>query len=148
MLQINRKMNLKKLVKNNETVLRAYQAVGNCILHCAGRFISCDDRLILFVSYGGRYYNDSPMYIYERMREDPRFRNYRLVWAFVSPEEHQNIQDKVKIDTPSFYKIALSARCWITNNVVERGLDFKPKHCFYFHTTHVTLPKLCNVTIP
>lgn len=135
------KMNLKTIVKNNSVILSLYQSIGSLILRIAGRFVSCDDKLILFVSYGGRYYNDSPMYIYEYMLKDDRFNGYKLVWAFVSPENYPRIPCKVKIDTLSFYKTALRSRCWITNVVVERGLNFKPKGCFYFHTTHVTLPK-------
>lgn len=135
-------MSLKKIVKNNSVFLSFYQSIGSLLLRFAGRLVSCDDKLILFVSYGGRHYNDSPRYIYEYMRKDNRFAEYKLVWAFVNPEEYPNVHLKVKIDTPAFYKIALKARCWVTNVAVERGLNFKPKHCFYFHTTHVTLPKL------
>lgn len=134
-------MDLKRIVKNNKIFLALYQSLGSIILRTVSRFVSCDNHLILFVSYGGRYYNDSPMYIYERMLKDSRYNGYRLVWAFINPNEHPNIPDKVKIDTLAYYMIALKARCWVTNVVVERGLNFKPKHVFYFYTTHVTLPK-------
>lgn len=134
-------MNIKKIVKNSQPILWLYQTIGSFILRFLSRFIPCDEQLILFVSYGGRYYNDSPMFIYERMLNDSRYTDYRLVWAFVNPEDYAHIPYKVKIDSLEFYKIALKARCWITNVIVERGLNFKPKHCFYFHTTHVTLPK-------
>ena len=50
------KMNLKTIVKNNSVILSLYQSIGSLILRIAGRFVSCDDNLILFVSYGGRYY--------------------------------------------------------------------------------------------
>lgn len=134
-------MNLKKIVKNSQLIMWLYQKVGSFILRFFSRIISCDNKLILFVSYGGRYYNDSPMFIYERMLKDTRYADYKLVWAFVNPENYAHIPLKVKIDSLAFYQIALKARCWITNVIVERGLDFKPHHCFYFHTTHVTLPK-------
>lgn len=136
------RMDLKRTVKNNKIFLALYQSVGSFVLRIVSRFVSCDNHLILFVSYGGRYYNDSPMYIYEQMLKDSRYKGYKLVWAFVKPEEHPDIPNKVKIDTLTYYMIALKARCWITNVVVERGLNFKPKHVFYFYTTHVTLPKL------
>lgn len=135
-------MELKIFVKNCKLILLIYQKLGSGILRFISHFVPCDKKLILFVSYGGRYYNDSPMYIYENMLEDIRYKDYKLVWAFINPENYPNIQNKVKIDSVRYYMVALKARCWITNVVVERGLNFKPKHCFYFHTTHVTLPKL------
>lgn len=134
-------MNIKKIVKNSKLILWLYQTIGSFLLRFLSHIISCDEKLILFVSYGGRYYNDSPMFIYERMLNDSRYADYKLVWAFVNPENHAHIPHKVKIDSLAFYQIALKARCWITNVIVERGLNFKPNHCFYFHTTHVTLPK-------
>lgn len=135
-------MNLKTFVKNNKYILGIYKVVGGWILRTLSCFVSKDNKLILFVSYGGRHYNDSPKYIYEYMLKDSRFKDYKLVWAFTNPEQHPEIPLSVKIDTPQYYRVALKARCWITNVIVERGLNFKAKNCFYFHTTHVTLPKL------
>ena len=115
----------------------------SAIINFIRLFVKTDNKLILFVSYGGRYFNDSPKVIYDAMFNDERFNGYRLIWAFLHPE---NITDsrlnKIKIDTLEYYLIALKARCWVTNVVVERGLNFRGKHTFYFHTTHTTLPKL------
>lgn len=135
-------MNIKTFIKNNNILLSLYQRVGSFALRVASKFFKTDNRLILFVSYGGRYFNDSPMYIYNMMRTDSRFSSYKLVWAFTNPEQFPDIQHKVQIDTIAYYKTALKARCWVTNVVVERGLNFKGPNTFYFHTTHVTLPKL------
>lgn len=135
-------MDLKKFVKNNETALQIYKGIGGFLLRALSHLVNTDDKLILFVSYGGRHYNDSPKYIYEYILKDLRFKDYKLVWAFTDPEKHPEIPLKVRIDTPQYYKTALKARCWITNVIVERGLNFKARNCFYFHTTHVTLPKL------
>ena len=104
-------------------------------------FVKPDDKLFLFVSYGGRYYNDSPRSLYEAMLNDKRFEGYKLVWAFIQPENYPDLKT-VKIDSISYFIIALKARCWITNAAIERGLNFKGKRTYYFHTTHTTLPKL------
>lgn len=135
------KVELIEKVKNSKFLYKAYYYGMSAIVNFAKVFVKTDERLILFLSYGGRYFNDSPKSIYEAMKVDPRFKNYKLVWAFREPEKY-DIESKVKIDTPQFYKIALAARCWVTNVNVERGLNFTGKNTYYFHTTHGTLPKL------
>ncbi|HAE25434.1 MAG TPA: hypothetical protein DCG33_08840 [Prevotellaceae bacterium] len=138
------KKTIKRFVKNNTLLMFLYRLFGNLSLSIIKPFLRTDDKLILFVSYGGRYYNDSPKYMYEYMKKDPRFADYKLVWAFTDPGRHSDIENRITIDSFKYYKTALKARCWITNVVVERGLDFKGINTFYFHTTHVTLPKYCG----
>lgn len=138
------KKTIKRFVKNNTLLMFLYRLFGNLSLSIIKPFLRTDDKLILFVSYGGRYYNDSPKYMYEYMKKDPRFADYKLVWAFTDPGSHADIENRITIDSLTYYKTALKARCWITNVVIERGLDFSGINTFYFHTTHVTLPKYCG----
>lgn len=138
------KEKVKLIVKNNKIIYWLYYYVMSAIINFIRLFVKTDNKLILFVSYGGRYFNDSPKYIYEYILKDERFKDYKLLWAFTNPKEHSEVtnKNKIKIDTIKYYKTALKARCWVTNVVIERGLNFKGKDTFYFHTTHVTLPKL------
>lgn len=109
--------------------------------------VTPDDRLVLFVSFGGRYFNDSPKCLYDRMKVDERFKGLKLVWAFRDPSQFPEVEHRVKIDSFKYYVTALKARCWITNVLIERGLDFKGKHTYYFNTTHTILPKLTGVQV-
>lgn len=129
-------------VKHNVVVYALYYCVMSLFLGVLKLFVRKDNHLILFVSYGGRYYNDSPKNIYDGMLGDERYKKYKLVWAFRNPEKYPDIKNKVKIDTLQYYIIALRSRCWVTNVAIERGLSFKNKNTFYFFTTHTTLPKL------
>lgn len=104
-------------------------------------FVRTDKNLILFVSTGGKCFNDSPRAIYEEMKKDNRFTAYRLVWAFRYPEQF-SVKNSIKIDTIRYYIVALRARCWITNVEIDRGIGFRGKNTYYFHTTHTTLPKM------
>lgn len=128
------------IVKGNKGLFCLYYFVMSGFVNFLRVFVKTDDHLILFVSYGGRYFNDSPRCIYEAMKSDARFRGYKLVWAFRCPADHP-LEDSVKIDTIKFYLTALKARCWVTNSIVERALSFQGKNTYYFHTTHVALPK-------
>ena len=129
-------------VMHNKFLYSSYYYVLSSLLRLIKFFVRPDDHLVLFVSFGGRFYNDSPKCLYEAMKKDPRFRDYRFVWAFRSPREFPEVENRVRIDTIRYFIIALKARCWITNNQIERGLDFKGKNTFYLNTTHTVLPKL------
>ena len=51
------------------------------------------------------------------------------------------LKQKVKIDSLLYFKTALSAKIWITNVNIERGLHFKKKSQIYLNTWHGTGPK-------
>lgn len=129
-------------VKHNKVVYGIYYACMSLALDIAKLFIKKDGRLILFVSYGGRFFNESPKALYDAMKADSRFQGYKLVWAFREPDKFPEVKERIKIDSWEYYETAIKARCWITNVAIERGLSFKSKHNYYFHTTHTTLPKL------
>lgn len=133
-------MILKNILKRNRILYYLYYYCMSILINLLKLFIVPDKKLILFVSYGGRHYSDSPRVIYEAMLTDNRFKNYKLVWAFIEPERF-DVKNKIKIDSLKYFITALKARCWITNVMVERALNFKGKNTFYFHTTHGILVK-------
>lgn len=135
-----------QLVKSNNIIYNCYYYLMNFFIRILSFFVKPDAKIILFVSYGGRYYNDSPRTLYEKMKNDPRFSSFKLVWAFRRPEEFTQIDNKVRIDSIHYFTTALKARCWITNVHIERGLDFKGKNTFYFNTSHTNLPKLIGAS--
>ncbi len=138
---------IKKLVKKSRFLYLIYYYIMSFVINVIKLFVKTDNKLILFVSYGGRHYSDSPRYIYETMLKDTRYSDYKLVWAFVNPQNF-DVVHKVKIDTLAYYKCALKARCWITNVMVERALKFSGKKTYYFFTTHGLLPKLTGYDLP
>lgn len=127
------------LVKGTKWLYTVYFYIFNFLLRVLKLFIRTDENLILINSFGGKKYDDSPKALYEAMVADKRFENYTFVWAFHQPELFQNRGLKtVKTDTFSYFVTALKAKCWISNSSIERGLDFKGKHTFYFNTWHGT----------
>lgn len=129
---------LKSLVKYIQPLYRLYNKCGNIGMKILSIFVKTDNKLILFVCYGGKKYDDSPKVLYEAMKKDKRFRGYKFVWAFENPERYPNIELRIKIDTLRYFLTALKARVWITNSTIERGLNFKGKNTFYFDTWHGT----------
>ena len=137
-------MSIVSLVKQNKWIYSIYYYSASCIVNLIRLFVKTDDHLILFVSYGGRYFNDSPKSIYDAMLKDDRFKGYKLVWAFINPNSFDISTPKIKINSLTYIITALKARCWVTNVSIERGLNFIGKKTFYLHTTHTFLPKMCG----
>lgn len=135
-------------VKYSPWLYNMYYYIGSMAVKLLGVFIRKDPKLIVFSSFGGRKYDDSPKCIYERMIGEPRFDDYKIVWAFMHPEEHDIPRgEKVKTDTLAYYKTLLEARCWITNSTMERGLKFKGANTFYYNSWHGTPIKLMGSDI-
>lgn len=127
------------IVKYVKWIYQLYFYLGSFALKVLKLFVRPDDKLILFISFGGRRFDDSPKTIYDQMIKDDRFDDYRLVWAFNNPEAFELQRgEKVKCDTFFYFRKALKARVWISNSTVERGLEFKGKNTFYFNTWHGT----------
>lgn len=97
--------------------------------------IPIDEKLVLFVSFMGMRFNDSPRVIYDYMCSHPEYSSYRCVWAFENPDVFPNVKS-VKIDSLTYFITALKAKYWITNTNIERGLRFKKKGQKYLNTWH------------
>lgn len=138
---------LIQFVRNNKWIYTVFAKGGHCALNMMKLFIVPDDHLILFNSFGGKKYDDSPRAIYELMKDDPRFSNYKLVWALNSPEKYPNIENKVKCDSLQYFVKALKARCWISNTSIQRGINFKGKNTYSFNTWHGTPLKKMGAAI-
>ncbi len=120
---------LKQIAKNSKFVYALYFYLGSIFLKLVGQFVSTEEKLILFVVYGGQRYDDSPRFIYEYMKKNPDYMDYKYMWAFLDPSSVSEIpeNEKIKIDTFRYYKTALRAKYWITNSSASRGLKFKKK---------------------
>lgn len=119
------KRRIKAFVKSNKLVYMLYFYIGSFLLHTLGLFIKTDPNLVLFISYGGQKYDDSPRVVYEYLQKHPISHEYKYVWAFIEPEKFPQVENRIKVDTVGYYMIALRAGIWITNSSASRGLNFK-----------------------
>ena len=126
----------KAFIKRNRFIYRVYFYVMSLGVNLLKLFLKSDDKLILFVSFGGRKCTDSPRAIYDYMLKDPRFKDYKLVWGVINPSDFPELKNTVKMDTLSYFKTAIKSRCWITNVLVERAINFKGINTFYLYTGH------------
>lgn len=138
------KSKVKAYLKRNRGVFLCYYYIMSLVVNVIKLFVKTDNKLILFVSFGGRRCTDSPRAIYDYMLKDPRFVDYKLVWGVINPNDNPEIPLKVKLDTLDYYVTSLKARCWITNVFVERGLNYSGKNTFYLYTGHGSPIKKCG----
>ena len=137
---------LVNFIKYNKLAYAIYYILLSFCVNVLKVFVKTNDKLILFNSYAGRKFDDSPKAIYDVMKNDYRFKEYELVWAFHHPDKFEGMK-KIKTDGLKYFSTALKARVWITNSSVERGLNFKGKHTCYFNTWHGTPMKKMGTDI-
>lgn len=132
------KRKIKNILKSINLVYSFYYVFGSFLLKIMGKFISIDEKKILFVVYGGKRYDDSPRFIYEAMKKDIRFKDFKFIWAFEEPEKFKQVpnDEKIKIDTLKYFKEAINSKYWFTNSSCLRGLNFQKKENLNFLFTH------------
>ena len=140
---------LTSIIKYFSWVYKIYYCIFSVLINLLKLVIQPNDKLILFNSYGGRKYDDSPKVIYEEMIRDARFHDFRYVWAFHEPERFDVPGTAIKIKTNSirYFITALEARAWITNSGITRGLRFKGKKTFFLNTWHGTPIKSMGIDV-
>lgn len=134
---VDLKKRIEYILKHNRAIQFIYKNIMSDVFRFIGMFVKTDNKLILFNSFGGRKYNDSPKVLFETMRVDPHFRDYKFVWAFEEPEKFiiPGVRS-IKIDSWEYFKTALAARVWISSVNIERGLHFKKQNTIYINTWH------------
>lgn len=131
--------NIGAFLRSNEGIYNIYFYLGSSLLRFIGFFLPINRNRILFSSFGGLKFDDSPKEIYQTILGDDRYKDKELIWAFSSPEDFSIPRGKkVRIDTIKYFYYALSSKVWITNSSIERGLSFKRRRIFYLNSWHGT----------
>ncbi|HGF7163127.1 CDP-glycerol glycerophosphotransferase family protein [Enterococcus sp. FR202] len=96
------------------------------------------EKKIIFTSFSGRQFSDSPKVLFELISEDSRFKEYELVWAFNEPDKFQlpSGTRSISINSLSFFKELFSSSVWISNTSIEKLVPYKSKKIFYLNTWH------------
>ncbi|MGY0683485.1 bifunctional glycosyltransferase/CDP-glycerol:glycerophosphate glycerophosphotransferase [Mammaliicoccus sciuri] len=105
---------------------------------------SVDSNTIIFESFGGKNYSDSPKYIYEYMQKNYPKLNY--IWVFKNPDKNviTGNAEKVKKGSKEYYAAYSKAKFWVTNARLPLYLN-KKENQVYIQTWHGTpLKRLAN----
>ncbi|MDU6445437.1 MAG: bifunctional glycosyltransferase family 2 protein/CDP-glycerol:glycerophosphate glycerophosphotransferase [Staphylococcus epidermidis] len=101
-------------------------------------------KTIVFESFGGKNYSDSPKYIYEYMQK--YYPNYRYIWSFKNPDKNvvPGSAEKVKRNSAEYYQAYSEASHWVSNARTPLYLN-KKENQTYIQTWHGTpLKRLAN----
>jgi CDP-glycerol glycerophosphotransferase len=133
---------IKNILKNNKILYFLYHYIISFLLKLFGLFIKTDDKLILFNSFGGAKFDDSPKAIYDYIKNNPKYDDYTLVWAIDDFSLVDGKVNTIKNNSFKYFVTALKAKYWITNSSIERGLKFKKQNTIYINTWHGSAFKL------
>ena len=98
-----------------------------------------DEKMILFSCFNGKSYADSPKAIYNYMKDNPEYNDYKFVWTFKNPEDYKFLEETnentiiIKTGTKKHEQYLLKAKYWFCNH---RVLD---------HQFPKKIKFLCNV---
>ncbi len=82
--------------------------------------IKVDDKTILFSTFNGKSYADSPKAIYLYLLSNEKYNDYKFIWTFKEPEEHDFLTQNerttiVKQGTKEYEKSLAKSKYWIFN---------------------------------
>lgn len=135
------------ILKHNKVFQFLYRKVFSLIFKIIGLFVSTDENLVIFISFMGTKFNDSPKDIFDYLQSHSEYQHLKCIWAFEKPEQYPQL-NTVKIDSLQFFIYSLKAKYWISNTQFERGLSFKKKNTKYMYTSHGAGFKLSGNSCP
>lgn len=133
-------------LRTHRIILVFFNFVLRVFFKIISLFVRVNKKRIVFSSFGGRKYDDSPKSIYLEMISRKEFSDYEFIWCFVNPKEF-NIEGckKVKIDSFKFFLTLLSSKIWVSNTGMDRNLGLMRKNTIRIETWHGTpLKKICE----
>lgn len=133
-------------LKTHPKILSVAWCVSKMMMRMLSYITPRKDKTMLFCSFGGRKFDDSPKAIYEEVCSRKEFIDWDLIWVFINPDEFDIPRGhKIKIDTISFFYALLTSRVWISNSGMDRGIGLKSPKNLRVETWHGTpLKKICG----
>ena len=97
---------------------------------------------VLFESFVGRKYCDSPKAIYEYLLNSEEFKDYEFVWFFLNPNDGAHLASNprtrvVKHGSKEYFKLYATSKYWVTNSRISDAI-IKKKNQVYLQCWHGT----------
>jgi len=120
-LRVRRIPLLRRLYRSFSTVLSLPQRILLSAL-------SLDEKLIVFESYSGRSFTDSPRAIYEALLSDDQFSDFHFIWSFKTPGKYSEVADNeriilVKHGSMGYYRAFRQAKWWVVNDLIPPTIN-------------------------
>lgn len=136
--RMGRAQKIKNRIKNSSFFGMSYLTGTLILVKLLQLFIKPNEKQILFISYSGRQYSDTPKEAYNMLRTDPDFADYELVWAFNKPKLYKQpeLGRKISSNSPTFFFHLLKSKYWIANSSIDRLIPFKHEQHVYIQFWH------------
>ena len=101
-----------------------------------------NSKRVLFESFVGRKYADSPKAIYEYMLNSDEYKDYEFVWFFMNPKDGAHLANNprtkvIKHGSKEYYKMYATSKYWVTNSRISDAI-LKKKNQIYLQCWHGT----------
>lgn len=101
-----------------------------------------DNNMILFNTFNGKSYSDSPKAIYLFMKNNNEYKDYKFVWSFKNPEKYEFLKKEkntiiIKQGTREYEKYMSKSKYWIFNYRVAEH-QYPKKNQVYIQCWHGT----------
>lgn len=135
---MGRAQKIKNRIKNSSFFGGAYLILVGAFVKVLQLFIRPNEKQILFISYSGRQYSDTPKEAYNMLRTDPAFKDYELVWALNKPNIYvqPELGRKISSNSPTFFYHLLKSKYWVANSSIDRLIPFSHKRHIYIQFWH------------
>lgn len=79
-----------------------------------------DEHMILFSTFNGKSYSDSPKAIYKYMKNNKQYSDYKFVWAFKEPDKYKYLEENnntkvIRQGTKQYEQYMSKSKYWIFN---------------------------------
>ncbi len=126
-------------LKMHPEILQFGWSMARHVLNFFAKFTKIRSKTMIFASFGGRKFDDSPKAIYEEVCRREEFDDWELIWAFVEPDKYEIPRGrKIRIDTWKFFSTLIQSQCWISNSGMDRGIGINRKGIVRVETWHGT----------
>ena len=133
---------VKDFIKDHPVLMEIGFYIANFILNTLAFIIPPKKKSMIFVSLGGRNFDDSPKALYDSIINDPFFDGWDLIWAFQKPEEFMLPRGRViQFGNLKYWKTLILTYVWVGNGGLDLGLALNPKRRIIVNTWHGSVLK-------
>lgn len=133
---------MKDFLKKNKLMALLVANIGVFLFRIIQKLVKTDKRQVLFVSFAGKQYSDSPKVLYEHLKDNDE--HLKLIWAFKDPERF-DVDNKLKINSLKYFFALAKSKYWISNASIERLMPLSSENHVYINTWHGTPLKKLGV---
>lgn len=84
------------------------------LIYLFKHMVRVDNKTILFSSFNGKAYSDSPKAVFEMLKNDDSFSDFTFIWALNNPEPIEGAE-VVKFNSIKYFYLLAKAKYWLFN---------------------------------